>query len=205
VIKIYHSRRARSARVIWLLEELGVPYELEAIDFKREFLQSPAYLRLHPLGKIPVVQDGPITLFESGAIVEYFLEKYGEGRLAPAPATPERAEYLQWFHFGEASLAAHVSEIVHERFGSPAGAPGAPNSPILALGRERLARALAVVDQALRGRAYICGDAFTAADIMISYGITMARIVRELPAEFANVGAYLERLKQRPAYERAWE
>lgn len=204
MIKIYHARRARSARVIWLLEELGVPYELETIEFTAEVLQSPTYLKLHPLGRIPVVQDGPVTLFESGAILEYLLEKYGEGRLAPAPATPERAEYLQWFHFGEASLATHVSEIVRQRFGRPSEAPAPTNDAILALGRERLARALAVVDRTLNGRAYICGPSFTAADIMVSYGITMARIVRELPAELEAVAAYLERLKQRPAYARAW-
>jgi glutathione S-transferase len=205
MIKIYHARRARSVRVIWLLEELGVPYELETMDFTRETLQSPAYLQLQPLGKIPVIRDGSITLFESGAIVEYLLEKYDEGRaLAPAPATPERAEYLQWFHFGEASLAAHVSEIVRERFGRPSEAPVQANDSILALVRERLARAVAVVDRALSQRSYICGEAFTAADIMVSYGITMARILRELPGEFANVASYLERLKQRPGYQRAW-
>jgi glutathione S-transferase len=204
MIKIHHARRARSARVIWLLEELSVPYQLETIEFTREFLQSPAYLQLHPLGKVPVVQDGSVTLYESGAIVEYLLEKYGEGRLAPAASTPERAEYLQWFHFGEASLATHVSEIVRQRFGGPSGMPAAANDSILALGRERLAGALAVVDRALDQRAHICGEPFTAADIMVSYGITMARILRELPAEFANVAAYLERLKQRPGYQRAW-
>jgi glutathione S-transferase len=82
--------------------------------------------------------------------------------------------------------------------------PAPPNDATLALGRKRLARALAVVDRALDGRAHICGERFTAADIMLSYGITMARIIRELPAEFANVAAYLDRLKQRAAYERAW-
>jgi glutathione S-transferase len=200
-IKIYHSRRARSARVIWLLEELGVPYELETLEFKPEVLKSPAYLQVHPLGQLPAIRDGEIGMFESGAILQYLLEKYGAGRLEPALGTPERASYLQWFHFGEAGLASHVSEIVHQRFHVP---PSAATEPILALARKRLHAALTVVDGALAGREYISGDAFSAADIMVSYGIVMARIVRELPEQFSHVAAYFERLKQRPAYARAW-
>lgn len=200
MIKIYHSRRARSARVVWLLEELGVPYELEQVDFKPATLKSPEYLKLHPLGQIPVMQEDGVTIFESGAIVEYLLEKYGQGRLAPSPGTPQRAEYLQWFHYGEASLARYMSDIVRLRFREQVQ----EGDPTLAKARERFAETLAVVDRALAGREFICGPDFSAADIMIAYGIVMARIVRELPAEFANLGAYLERLKPRPAYERAW-
>jgi glutathione S-transferase len=200
-IKIYHSRRARSARVIWLLEELGVPYELETLEFKPEVLKSPAYLQVHPLGQLPAIRDGEIGMFESGAILQYLLEKYGAGRLEPALGTPERASYLQWFHFGEAGLASHVSAIVQQRFSAP---PSAATEPILAFARTRLHAALAVVDGALAGREYISGEAFSAADIMVSYGIVMARIIRELPEQFSHVAAYFERLKQRPAYARAW-
>jgi glutathione S-transferase len=200
MIKIHHSRRARSARVIWLLEELGVPYEIAPLEFSPQSLRSPEYLKLHPLGQIPVIEDDGVTIFESGAILEYFLEKYGNGRLAPPPATPQRAEYLQWFHFGEASLARHISDIVRQRFREQESPEGAV---ILERARARFAESLAVVERALANREYICGP-FTAADIMVSYGMVMARIIRELPAEFPNVAAYLERLKQRPAYERAW-
>lgn len=202
MLKIYHSRRARSARVIWLMEELGVPYQLEALDFSPATLKSPEYLELHPLGQIPVIQEDGITMFESGAILEYLLEKHGQGRLAPAPATRERAEYLQWFHYGEASLARHTSDIVRQRFAADAQAP--ESAAILARARTRFAESLAVVDRALTGRDFICGAGFSAADIMIAYGIVMGKIIRELPPELANVATYLERLKQRPAYERAW-
>jgi glutathione S-transferase len=200
-IKIYHARRARSARVIWLLEELGVPYELETLEFKPEVLKSPAYLQVHPLGQVPAIRDGEISMFESGAIVQYLLEKYGAGRLEPAIGTPERASYLQWFHFGEAGLASHVSDIVRQRFRAT---PSAESEAMLALARTRFHAALAVVDRALAGHQYISGDAFSAADIMLSYGIIMARIIRELPEQFSNVTAYFERLKQRPVYARAW-
>ena len=87
------------------------------MEFKPELLRAPEHLARHPLGLLPVVQTDGVTFFESGAIVEYLLEKYGQGRLAPPPGTPERALYLQWFHYGEASLATHVSTIVRQRFG----------------------------------------------------------------------------------------
>jgi glutathione S-transferase len=206
MITIYHAKRARSARVIWLLEELGVPYALEPIEFKAEVLRSPAYLRLHPLGLLPVVKEtgadaSEVTFFESGAIVQYLLEKHGQGRLEPKPGCAERALYLQWFHFGEASLAAHTTQIVRQRFGVPAEAQSAA---ILEDGRARLRAALSVVEHTLSDRPYICGAEFSAADIMISYGIVMARVVRELPPEFVGVAAYLDRLKERPAYAKAW-
>jgi glutathione S-transferase len=201
MIKIYHSRRARSVRVIWLLEELGVPYEIEPLAFKRETLKSPEYLKLHPLGQIPVVQDEKLTMFESGAIVEYLLEKYGEGRLAPLPGAPQRGEYLQWFHFGEAGPARHVGEIVRHRFEHP---DHDQIPEILPESRKRLGETLAVIERALDGRSYILGADFTAADIMIAYGIVIAKIIRELPANLPNLTGYIGRLKERPAYQRAW-
>jgi glutathione S-transferase len=200
MIKIHHARRARSVRVIWLLEELGVAYEIEPLEFKREKLQSPDYLKLHPLGQVPVVQDGDLTIFESGAIVEYLLEKYGEGRLAPAPGTRQRGQYLQWFHFGEAGLARHVSEIVRHRFGNES--ERIPE--IVTASRERLRETLAVVERALEGQSYVLGAHLTAADIMIAYGIVIAKIIGELPADLPNITAYVGRLKERTAYQRAW-
>lgn len=201
MIKVHHAKRARSSRVIWLLEELGEPYERVTFDFKPENLRSPEYLKLHPLGEVPVVQDGDVTIFESGAILQYLLEKYGKGRLEPRVGTPERAPYLQWFHFGEASLAQIVSTIVRHRFNKPE----AERIPaIVTEARERLRPVLAVVERALEGREFIAGSDFTAADVMIAYGLVMARITKELPAELPNVAGYLERLKERPAYGRAW-
>jgi glutathione S-transferase len=201
MLKIHHARRARSARVIWLCEELSIPYELATFEFKREILQSPEYKALHPLGQVPVVQDGDITLFESGAIVEYLLEKHGEGRLSPAVGSPERALYLQWFHYGEASVARHLSDIVRHRFALP---EAQRNAVFLEEARGRFRETLAVVDQSLTGRTFMLGDAFSAADIMVAYGIVMAKITKELPAELENVARYLGQLAERPAYAKAW-
>lgn len=201
MLKIHHARRARSARVVWLLEELSVPYEVVPLEFKPEVLKGPEYRALHPLGQVPVIEDDGITMFESGAILEYVLEKYGQGRLAPAIGSKDRALYLQWFHYGEASLARHISDIVRHRFGLP---EPERNPVFLEEARGRFKEALAVVDGALEGNKYMLGEAFTAADIMIAYSIVMARITKELPVEFANVTAYLGRLQERPAYARAW-
>lgn len=201
MIRIYHSRRARSVRIIWLLEELGIPYELETVDFKPEVLKGEAYLRVHPLGQIPAITDGGVHMIESGAILEYLLETYGAGRLAPPPGSKGRPEYLQWFHYGEATLARHVGEIVRHRFSQPESQriPAAADDA-----RRRFRQALAFVESSLPARRHIIGDEFTAADIMLSYGITMARVIGELPPESSNVAGYLERLKERPGYQKAW-
>lgn len=201
MIKIYHAKRARSARVIWLLEELGVPYELSVMEFKPETLKSPEHLARHPLGQLPVVEVDGVRFFESGAHVQYLLERHGQGRLEPAVGTAERALYLQWFHYGEASLAVHVSNIVRQRFGRP---PEQQVPAALAEFRAQLAAAAEVVERALDGKPYICGEQFTVADIMVSYGLIMSRIIRELPERFTNIAAYLERLKERPSYAKAW-
>lgn len=201
MINIYHAKRARSARVIWLLEELGVPYELQLVEFKPEVLKSPEHMAIHPLGQLPVVETDGVRFIESGAHVQYLLEKYGQGRLEPKVGTKERALYLQWFHFGEASLASQVSEIVRQRFGRP---PEEQVPEILSQARERLRAAAGVVDRALAVQPYAAGSEFSAADIMLSYGLVMAKITRELPDDFSHVAAYLDRLKERPAYERAW-
>jgi glutathione S-transferase len=201
MIKIHHARPSRGARVVWLCEELGVPYEIVPHEFNRSALQSPAYLAVQPLGQLPAIEDGDVRMFESGAILVYLLEKYGQGRLAPAPGTRERAEYLQWFHFGEASLAVHVTTIVRHRFGrsEEKRLEGAVTE-----GRERAKLGIEVVERALHGRPYILGDDFTAADIMVSYGIIMANFIGELPDGLENVRAYMARLKERPAYGPAW-
>ena len=120
MITIYHVPRTRSVRVIWLCEELGVPYEVVPVDFSAEYRASAQWRKLNPVGKVPVMTDdspsaGPITIFESGAMVEYVLDHYGDGRLRPAPCTAEHALYLQWTWFAEATFARPLGEIVNHR------------------------------------------------------------------------------------------
>ena len=201
MITIHHARRARSVRVVWLLEELGVRNEAKPLEFSAESLRSPEYMAMHPLGQVPVVYIDGQRMIESGAIVEYLLEQHGQGRLAPAPGSPQRAEYLQWFHYGEASLARYVSDFVRNRFGQPES-ERVPE--VLPAARRRFREALTVVDGVLAQREHMLGPDFSAADIMVSYGITMAKVIGELPEDLSHLKGYLDRLKQRPGYQKAW-
>jgi glutathione S-transferase len=148
-----------------------------------------------------VIEDGGMKMFESGAILEYLLERHGNGRLAPTPGSPARPAYLQWFHYGESTLARYVSDVVRSRFGMPESVRCAEYTPFA---RDRVKSALAPVNEVLGKQEYIAGSDFTAADIMVSYGIIMAKITGELPAEFPHLAGYLGRLKARPAYAKAW-
>jgi len=200
MIKLYHSPRTRSVRIYWLLEELGVPYELHTVAFTPETLKSPEYLEVNPLGKVPSIQDDGLTMFESGAIVEYVLEKYGHGRLAPKPGTPERGRYLQWLHFGEATVLPPLSDIAqHMMF-----KPEAERIPaVVADASTRAMAVLGVLEQALANKPYICGSDFSAADIMIGYGLLLVKWFGLLGDRYPNVAKYLARLEQRPALQKA--
>jgi len=119
MITLHHVPFSRSLRVRWLLEELGLPYELATRSFAD--LKRPEHLALHPLGKVPVLVDGGVVLFESGAILQHLLERYGSGRLEPKPGTPERARYWQWFHYAEASVTPPLGLIVRHTVLLPEG------------------------------------------------------------------------------------
>lgn len=200
MIKVHHAQRSRSVRVLWLLEELGVAYELHTLEFNPEVLKSQDHLALHPLGQVPVLEIDGARYIESGAQLQYVLEQYGDGRLEPRRGSPERMRYLQWFHYGEASLAGRAGDVVRHCLRRPKE----QRVPLIVdETRERFRAALAVVDSLLSEQPYVAGDEFTAADIMVSYGVVLAKIIRELPAEFTHLPAYVERLEQRPAYQRA--
>ncbi|HZR81522.1 MAG TPA: glutathione S-transferase family protein [Candidatus Binatia bacterium] len=198
MIKLYHAPMTRSLRVLWLLEELGVPYETVNLAFPAD-LQKPDYLARSPLGKVPAIEDGDVRMVESGAIVEYLVEKYGGGRLAPPPGSPRRPEYLQWLHWAEAtampSLGLYFQNIMikpeNERI--PAAAEEA---------KTNIAKWLAVLDKHLAGRKFVAGDEFTAADVMLGYTVAGAKF-SGMAASYPNVLAYAARLEERPAYQRA--
>ena len=201
MIKLYHAPKTRSVRVLWLLEELGLPYDLVTMPFTQETLKSPGFLRVNPCGRLPAIEDGDVAMFESGAIVEYVLERYGEGRLAPPPGTAPRARYLQWLHFGEATLLPPLGDIAQHTLFRPA----AERIPAVAEdGRRRTAATLDVLEQALAGTPYLCGEAFTAADIMVGYGVALTRLLGVLDARHPQVAGYLGRLEARPAMQKAF-
>ena len=198
MIKLYHSPRSRSVRVRWLLEELGLPYELVQRAYKPPVLP---FAQDAPMGKFPALEDGPIVMIESGAIVEYLLEQYGAGRLGPRAGEPGRAAFLQWLHFAEATLLPPVLEILRHTLLKPEAERIAA---VVTDGRARTGRTLDVLEGELGDKRYLLGDEFTAADIMMAYGLQWAQQFGLLETR-PKLAAYLQRLLARPAALRAAE
>ena len=200
MITLYHSPLLRSTRIYWLLEELGLPFRVETIV--QTSMKSPEYLKVHPLGKIPAIQDGDLTMFESGAILEYILEKYGNGRLAPAPGTAARPLFLQWVHFAEATALPPIADFIDHTFFRPE----AERVPaVVVYSRTRAAAVLGMLEQTLAGKQYLLGAEFTAADIMMGITLLGAKWHALLSDAYPNVLTYIERLERRPALQKALE
>lgn len=199
MITVFHASKARSVRVIWLLEELGLPYQVETLTFTPDSLKGPDYLKLSPLGRVPAIRDGDVTMVESGAILEYLLERYGNGRLAPAVGSAERPAYLQWFHAGEATMLPPLSDLVQHSFLRPEADRIAAMVPDA---RRRAGEVLDVLDRHLAGRAHVAGD-FSAADVMVGYAGELAKLLGLLAGGRPNITAYLDRLEGRPPLQKA--
>ncbi len=184
MIKLYFAPRTRSVRVRWLLEELGLPYDLEMVTFN---VPQKAFSQNTPLGKLPVIEDGAVTIGESGAIIEYILERYGNGRLAPAIGSPERGEFLQWMHFAEGTAFPPLGVIIwHTLYkGDAAEIPG-----VIESARERGRAALDVVERTLAGKSYLLGAGFSAADIMMAFTLLAARLLGVLDDRYQNLARY---------------
>lgn len=198
MITIYHLDRSRSERAVWLMEELGEPYEIEHFDRDEKTLSAePAYKKLHPLGSSPVIKAEGKILAESGAVIEYLATTLGGGRLAVKPGAANYMDYLYWFHFGESTLMPQiVSEIMSEAGGVPYDNAGRQYA------RARAAQLLSFVDERLSQVEYLAGE-FTAADIMVSFVFTTTRLFVPLDLEpYPNIRAYVERIGARPAYQR---
>ena len=199
MIKLYHAPRTRSVRIYWLLEELGLPYELKTVEFTPQTLKSPEYLKVHPLGKVPSIEDDGLTMFESGAILEYLLEKYGKGRLAPAPGTPTRGPFLQWVHFAEATALPPLADIAAHSFVRPE----AERIPaVIPDARNRATAVLGVIEQALGSKPYLLGNEFSGADIMMGYALLLMKWFGLVTDAYPKSAAYLARLEQRPALQK---
>jgi len=211
VITLHHLENSRSHRILWLLEELGVPYEIKR--YKRDpktSLAPPELLRVHPLGKSPVITDGDLTIAESGAIVEYLVDRYGRGALIPPPGSPERLRYTYWLHFAEGTAMPYlVMKLVFNRiergpmpfFARPI-ARGIARKVKDGFIDPNLERIVAYIESELGHADWFAGSAFTAADIQMSMPVEAAtRRVGARPA----MARFLERIHARPAYERAIE
>ena len=200
MLKIYHAKNTRSVRIVWLCEELGIPYELKTLNFSPDDLQSKAYLAVHPLGKVPSIDDDGLILNESGAIAQYLLAKHGKGRLEPKPGTADHGKYLQWFHFAEATFMVPLGNIAQHPFIRP---EDKRIPQVAAEAVESAKKMLGVLEQELTGKDFICGKDFTAADIMLGYSLLLCKMFGLLTGEYPNTGAYFARLAARPAFQKA--
>ncbi len=199
-MKIYHAPNTRGIRVIWICEELEVPYELETVSFSPEFRDSPKWRAISPTGKLPALEDDGLTMFESGAMVQYILNRYGNGRLAPKPGSAASGHHLQWCWFAEASLASWVEDFVYHTMIKPE----AERLPaVVADARERARKSLDVVDAAVNGAQFLLGDEFTAADVMMGYTLMLTRHFKLLTDDHPHAAAYFHRLAARPGYQLA--
>jgi len=198
MIKLYHAPRTRSDRIVWLLEELGISYGVERVDFKPQ--PGRLFAQQTPFGKVPVIEDGNVTMFESGAILEYLLEQHDDGRLAPAIGTPQRAAYLQWLHFAESTAFAPLTAVVWLlRYRDDA----ADHPDLVADARSRAAIAFAFLENALGEREFLLDSGFSAADIMMGFTLFAARRFEVLDDRFPRIAAYYARLEARPAFQKA--
>jgi len=200
MLVVHHLGISQSDRIVWLCEELAIPYELIRYERDPVTRMAPAeYRALHPFGTAPVITDGDVVLGESGAIIEYIIARYGAGRLAVKPDDPAFADYLFWFHFANGSLMpSSMLDLVVRMMGN-VQAPGS-----LAALRERSDRAFAMIEERLGAVPWFAGAEFTAADIIMLFPLSTMRqfIPRDL-TPFPHIQAYLKRVAARPAYQRA--
>jgi glutathione S-transferase len=214
MVIVHHLNNSRSQRVLWLLEELGVPYEVKRYERDaKTMLAPPSLLAVHPLGKSPVIVDGAVTVAESGAIVEYLVNKYGAGRLIPAAGTPERLRYTYWLHYAEGSaMPPLLLKLVFDRI----AANPAP-WPISAIARRiaatvqnafigpNLKRHLDYMEAELGLHSWFAGEQFTAADIQMSFPLEAAASRAGLNDSRPKLMGFLNRIHARDAYKRALE
>jgi glutathione S-transferase len=212
MVVVHHLNNSRSQRVLWLLEELGVPYEVKRYERDaKTMLAPPALLAIHPLGKSPVITDGEIILAESGAIIEYLVDKYGEGRMRPPAGSPQRLKYLYWMHYAEGSaMPPLLFRLVFNRIASnPAPWPVSAIARRIAATVEKsfiepnLSRHLNYMEAELNAQAWFAGEEFTAADVQMSFPLEAAAQRGGLNASRPKLMAFLDRIHARDAYKRA--
>jgi glutathione S-transferase len=214
MITVHHLNNSRSQRILWLLEELGLPYEIKRYQRDAKTMLAPAELRaVHPLGKSPVISDGELTIAESGAIVEYLAEKYSGGRLVPAAGSAERLRYTYWMHFAEGSaMSPLLLKLVFDRienapmpfFIRPVArriAQQAKNWIVL----PNIERILNFLEAELAKSAWFAGAEFSAADVQMSFPLEAASVRGGLNETRPRLWAFLKTIHARPAYQRALE
>ena len=214
MIIVHHLNNSRSQRVLWLLEELAVPYEIKHYQRDKKTMLAPPELRaVHPLGKSPVITDGGKTIAESGAIIEYLVDRYGQGRLKPPPGTDEALRYSYWLHFAEGSaMPPLLMKLIFDQIGKakmpffvkPVARGIVQRVRTRFLDRQ-IASILDFMESELGKHEWFAGNAFTAADIQMSFPCEAATLRGGLDQKRPNLWDFVQRIHARPAYKRALE
>jgi glutathione S-transferase len=198
-LKLHFAPNSRASRISWLLEELELPYELNLLQFHPKDLKSEEHRARHPLGRIPVLEDGAISIYESGAIVEYIFARHKDGGLKPSVDSPNFPYYLQWFHYCEGMVMPPINTIVVHTLLLP---PERRDETVLMQARKLLTRAWQPVEETLDSKDYLIGD-FSGADIMLGHAAFMSNRLGCIPEEMINIKAYVDRISNRPAFAKA--
>ncbi len=197
MLTVHHLNNSRSQRILWLLEELGIEYQLKT--YQRDpvtNLAPPELEQVHPLGKSPVLTDDDNTIIESGAIIDYILRHYGDGRLQPETGTDGYEQYLQWLHYAEGSA---MLPMMLKMYTARLGDAGAPLQPRIS---DELQRHLGYIENSLKGVDWLVGNNFSGADIQLSFVVEITPLLYSLDS-LPNIAAYRQRLQKRPAYKAA--
>src|SRR4030081_673486 len=199
MLTLHHLNDSRSQRILWLLEELGTPYEMQRYQRDAKTRLAPLELEaVHPLGKSPVIVDGDVTIAESGAVVDYIIRRYGKGAMMPAPGSAEYEAYNEWLHYSEGSAMLPLMLNLYVSRLKEAGAPLHPRID------SEIANHLGYVDGALEGREFFIGQSLTGADIQMSFVAEMADVYDKL-GPYPDLAAWLSRMHARPAFQRSVE
>ncbi len=199
MLKVHFVAGTRAGRVVWLLEELGLEYEVNIMPFTKEGLKSSEHRARHALGRVPVLEEGDISIFESGAIIDYVLERHKNGGLKPSSDAPEFPFYLQWYHYCEGMVMPPMNQIVVQTILLP---PDRRDETVLNQAKNLLTKSLAPVNENLADKDYLIGD-FSAADIMLGHSCFMANRLGCVNDEMLNIKDYVARIADRSAFQKA--
>jgi glutathione S-transferase len=199
MLTLHHLNDSRSQRILWLLEELGVPYEMKLYQRDAQTRLAPPELKaVHPLGKSPIITDGEVRIAESGAIVDYIIRRYGNGAMMPAFGSPEYEAYNEWLHYSEGSAMLPLMLNLYVGRLKEAGAPLHPRID------SEIANHLGFIEGELEGKEFFVGPSLTGADIQMSFVGEMAKVFDKL-GPYPNLSAWLSRMHARPAFQRSVE
>jgi len=199
MLKLHHAPNSRAGRILWLLEELELPYEINSMKFHPSDLKSDEHRSRHPLGRIPVLEDEEVIIYESGAIVEYILARHAPGKLKPAITSKLFPSYLQWFHYCEGMVMPAMNTIVVQTIILP---EERRNAEILGQAQRLLSKSLIPVNESLENKKYLIGG-FSAVDIMLGHSLYMSKKLKCVNEKLINILNYLSRIEARPCFQKA--